>query len=62
MAEETSSGEPAPPSEAALNPSLRPTIYRSAELFAGGNEIWIEHGEEMYRLRITSQGKLLLTK
>lgn len=25
-------------------------------------EIWIEHGSELYRLRITNNGKLLLTK
>jgi hemin uptake protein HemP len=37
-------------------------IYPSAELFAGGQEIWIEHGGDMYRLRITASGKLLLTK
>src|SRR5262249_31319512 len=27
-------------------------IYRSAELLQGRREIWIEHGEEMYRLRL----------
>jgi hemin uptake protein HemP len=47
---------PAPPTAA------RPAILRSEELFAGGQEIWIEHAGEMYRLRITASGKLLLTK
>jgi hemin uptake protein HemP len=34
----------------------------SAELFAGGREILIEHSGETYRLRHTSLGKLILTK
>lgn len=40
----------------------RPLIYSSAELLQGRKEIWIEHGDDMYRLRITSSGKLYLTK
>jgi hemin uptake protein HemP len=47
---------PAPPLAA------RPVIFRSEELFAGGQEVWIEHAGDMYRLRITASGKLLLTK
>ena len=47
---------PAPPSAA------RPAIFRTEELFGAAQEIWIEHAGEMYRLRITSRGKLLLTK
>jgi hemin uptake protein HemP len=31
-------------------------------LFDGTNEIEIQHGEAIYRLRITSLGKLILTK
>jgi hemin uptake protein HemP len=31
-------------------------------LFAGAHEIEIQHGEAVYRLRITSLGKLILTK
>ncbi len=34
----------------------------SAELFAGGREVIIEHNGEEYRLRITRQWKLILTK
>ena len=34
----------------------------SAELFAGAREVLIEHSGETYRLRHTSQGKLILTK
>ena len=34
----------------------------SRELFATEREIIIAHGEENYRLRLTSQNKLILTK
>ena len=34
----------------------------SRELFAADREIIIAHGEENYRLRLTSQNKLILTK
>jgi hemin uptake protein HemP len=34
----------------------------SRELFAVEREIIIAHGEEKYRLRLTSQNKLILTK
>ena len=40
----------------------RPRIVRSEELLQGQRELWIEHGEEMYRLRLTRSGKLYLTK
>ena len=34
----------------------------SRELFANEREIIITHGEDSYRLRLTSQNKLILTK
>ena len=34
----------------------------SRELFAAEREIIISHGEDAYRLRLTSQNKLILTK
>lgn len=34
----------------------------SAEIFQGGKEIVIRHGEELYRLRLTSSNKLILIK
>jgi len=34
----------------------------SRELLGEGREIVIVHGGEEYRLRLTSQGKLILTK
>jgi hemin uptake protein HemP len=34
----------------------------SKHLFAASNEVIIEHAGEEYRLRLTRQGKLILTK
>jgi hemin uptake protein HemP len=36
--------------------------WTSRELFAGQRELVIEHANSEYRLRLTSQGKLVLTK
>jgi len=41
---------------------LEPGRFVTADLFGSGNEIIIEHNSEEYRLRITSNGKLILTK
>lgn len=43
----------------------RPTdspVIDSAELFADRKEIHIRHGGELYRLRLTRNGKLILNK
>jgi hemin uptake protein HemP len=45
-----------------IPPEGPPATFTSEELFRGTREIWIEHGGEQYRLRITSRGKLILTK
>ncbi|MCL4207204.1 MAG: hemin uptake protein HemP [Pirellulaceae bacterium] len=37
-------------------------IIRSEDLLQGRREIWIAHGEDMYRLRLTSSGRLYLSK
>jgi len=37
-------------------------VVKSTEILQGKSEIWIEHGSEMYRLRLTRAGKLLLSK
>lgn len=37
-------------------------VYRTEDLFLDRREIWFEHGNEQYRLRITAAGKLILTK
>lgn len=45
---------------AAVSPS--PMCLDSRELFHGGNEVVIVHKGEEYRLRITRNEKLILTK
>lgn len=42
-------------------PALRQRL-KSAELFGEAREVVIEHAGEEYRLRLTRQGKLILTK
>ncbi len=37
-------------------------IVSSDEILGGGNEIQIEHRGMIYRLRVTRQDKLILTK
>jgi hemin uptake protein HemP len=60
--------EPHPASRAADEPSARPAaddrplILRSEDLLQGRREVWIQHGDQIYRLRVTSAGKLYLTK
>ena len=39
-----------------------PKHYTTQELFMGDREITIEHNGELYRLRITAKGGLILTK
>ena len=39
-----------------------PPVYNSTDLLKGHSEMWIAHGEHMYRLRHTKSGKLYLTK
>lgn len=36
--------------------------WRSETLLAGSREACIEHADAVYRLRLTAQGKLILTK
>ncbi|HWU65242.1 MAG TPA: hemin uptake protein HemP [Ensifer sp.] len=42
--------------------SEKMTAYSTATLFRGAREIAIDHNGEIYRLRITRQGKLILNK
>ncbi len=42
--------------------SKPPVVLRSTDLFDGTNEVLIEHQSQLYRLRVTSLGKLILTK
>lgn len=44
------------------DPNASRNRISSQQLFASQNEVVIEHNNEDYRLRITSNGKLILTK
>lgn len=61
-----SSGEMLAGSAAQPEPQLRALVPRrrtsTRELLGGGNEVQIEHNGEIYTLRQTSKGKLILTK
>ncbi|RIK84874.1 MAG: hemin uptake protein HemP [Planctomycetota bacterium] len=52
--------QPSEPSDP--SPESARIVYTSAELFRGRKEVFIEHEQELYTLRITSKDKLLLTK
>lgn len=49
--------EPPPPTPKDPRPLLR-----SQDILAGAREVRILHGEDVYRLRLTSTDKLILTK
>ena len=59
------------PNNSSATPSVTPATRQvpladnrmdSRDLFAGIREITIAHGDETYRLRLTAQNKLILTK
>jgi hemin uptake protein HemP len=50
------------PSATTRTLTMRGNRIDSRELFAHEREIIIAHGEDSYRLRLTSQNKLILTK
>jgi hemin uptake protein HemP len=43
-------------------PAMGLPLLSSETLLKGGNEVLIEHGSCVYSLRVTRQGKLILTK
>lgn len=51
----------ADPADERARPPATPRL-RSPDLFGGAVEIEIEHDRQVYRLRKTSLGKLILTK
>jgi hemin uptake protein HemP len=55
---------PMPPRAAppAGSDEARPRRLHSHELLGSGKEVEIVHGSQCYRLRLTSLGKLILTK
>ncbi|HAA59425.1 MAG TPA: hemin uptake protein HemP [Planctomycetaceae bacterium] len=40
----------------------QPAVINSEELLGGSKELWIRHHDEVYRLRLTRNGRLILTK
>ena len=58
--------DPDDPSAATVHdrsrPSASPRRLKVSELLAGEREAILEHGGQDYRLRITANGKLILTK
>lgn len=50
------------PTATARSPSAAPRRLRSTDLLQDSRELLIEHAGEDYRLRLTSNGKLILTK
>jgi hemin uptake protein HemP len=58
-------GSPDAPRQQADNkplPARGRRIVKSTELLGGGQVLLIDHGGEIYSLRETSKGKLILTK
>jgi hemin uptake protein HemP len=58
--EKTLSGINAAASERSV--AVHENRIASRDLFVATKEILIQHGEETYRLRLTGQNKLILTK
>jgi hemin uptake protein HemP len=46
----------------AVPPGIAVPLLTTGVLFAGGSEVIIAHGAEHYRLRLTRQNRLILTK
>ena len=44
------------------NVTMTANRINASELFTATREIAIEHGKDIYRLRLTAQNKLILTK
>lgn len=55
-------GAPISASPAVPMPAQAAPRWRSEELLAGTDEALIGHGDQVYRLRRTGTGKLILTK
>ncbi|MBR0681889.1 hemin uptake protein HemP [Roseomonas eburnea] len=43
-------------------PPAEPRVLSSEDLLRGAREVAIQHGAETYRLRLTNNDKLILTK
>jgi hemin uptake protein HemP len=60
-AEPIANTDKAPGTNLIATPASQPRLH-STELFGTAREIVIEHAGDEYRLRLTRQGKLILTK
>lgn len=54
--------QPQPARQPGLEPSSPRLRWSSNTLLGGGREVEIEHEQVVYRLQLTSLGKLILTK
>ncbi|MGB7324014.1 MAG: hemin uptake protein HemP [Rubripirellula sp.] len=55
-------GEPLDASEWSNHSGQAPRFISSREILRGRREVWIDHDGDVYRLRLTSSGKLYLSK
>jgi hemin uptake protein HemP len=53
---------PAPLGNQGSGSGQPPKVVKSHALLMGEREIYIAHGNDIYRLSVTRQGKLILTK
>lgn len=56
------SNAPNAPAETRPLPAGAPRTLDSQALLGHRGEVWIAHNGHLYRLRVTAQGKLILTK
>ena len=54
--------DPVPNQPGDASSPLGPVVHRSADILQGRKEALIEHEGVIYRLRLTSAGKLYMTK
>lgn len=66
MRQDTDSRKPLDGAKSATHDSRQITVVGqridSRQIFIDGREITIVHGQDLYRLRLTAQNKLILTK
>lgn len=62
MQRSNENSKPKAPSAPDSSAGVEPPKYRSEALLAGGRQAVIEHRGQQYVLRLTSSGKLILTK
>ncbi|MCS7021745.1 MAG: hemin uptake protein HemP [Gemmataceae bacterium] len=58
----TPAGKPVPVAPGTLHSTPAPRTLHSEDILAGQREVYILHHGEIYRLRVTRRGKLILQK